>query len=51
MQGYADQAPEGYNMESPTVDQQTRMSDIRETTGEYEYEEEEQQYQGHQYIS
>ena len=51
MQGYAEGAPEGYIMESPTVDQQTKMSDIRETTGEYEYEDEEQQYQGHQYIS
>lgn len=33
--GQEDEAPPGYTIDSPTAEQQVVMSDIRETTGEY----------------
>jgi len=46
-----EEAPAGYLIESPAREQQVQMSDIRETTGEYNEDEEyDDNYQGHNYI-
>lgn len=45
--GQEDEAPPGYTIESPTAEQQVAMSDIRETTGEY-VDENEDEYEARQ---